>query len=226
MIPKSKLPVRWMRLDDLHPAAFNPKRHDVFGVAMSIRRHGYHDLGVFDERTNRLIGGHGRSDSVRWLRDNPNTDIGNGQTVGTPDQWPGGPGGIHVDSNGDWWLATSTCTTANDAEADALLIALNSGDRPGWDQGGLGALLDQIRRETNDLSGTGYSDDDLDKMLADIEAGRDELPDAPPLPDTGERDTDAQFEVVIACDSEQHQRDVLTHLADLLPDLTVRAIVA
>ena len=58
---------RWLAyvpLQDLEPAARNPKRHHV-DLGSSIARFGYADGVILDERTGRLVAGHGRLEDLR-----------------------------------------------------------------------------------------------------------------------------------------------------------------
>lgn len=155
---KPKIPVEWVQLDALLAAERNPKLHDIETVAASIREHGYVDHGVLDRRTGRMVGGHGRAGALRWLR-------GRGEL---PEHWDTVQPNVWVDAKGDWWVPTSITTTRDADDADNLLLALNSGDRPGWDRGGLAAMLDQLRQTPTGLIGTGYDDTAVDDLLASI----------------------------------------------------------
>jgi DNA modification methylase len=165
MPAKPKMPVEWVRLDDLLAAERNPKLHDIESVAASIREHGYVDHGVLDRRTGRMVGGHGRAGALRWLRERGEL----------PEHWDTVQSNVWVDAKGDWWVPTSITTTRDADDADNLLIALNSGDRPGWDRGGLAAMLDHLRQTDIGLTGTGYDNGAVDDLLAQIAA------EAPPV---------------------------------------------
>jgi hypothetical protein len=201
------LPVEWVRLDDLLAAESNPKRHDIDTVCASIRRHGYVDHGVLDLRTGRLVGGHGRHDSLEAMR----------QAGENPDNWPCAQSNVHVDANGYWWVPSSITTTTDQLDAEHLLLSLNSGDRPGWDPDGLRDLLSR-QLEADQLPGTGYDDDDVAKMIANETD--------PPLPSTDEIDLDTRYEVVITCASETDQIQILEQIQAERPEWEVRAIVA
>lgn len=200
------VPVEWVRLDDLLAAESNPKRHDLPTVMASIRRHGYVDHGVLDRRTGRLVGGHGRHDGLAAMRD----------AGEQPDDWPCTASHVEV-IDGVWWVPSSITTTADDLEAEHLLVSLNSGDRPGWDPEGLRDMLAR-QLDDGDLAGTGYSEDDVAKMLA--------ADDPPPLPDTDEVPLDVRFEIVISCATELEQVARLAALTAEHADWDTRAIVA
>jgi hypothetical protein len=201
------LPVEWVRLDELVAADQNPKLHDIAVLMDSIRQHGYVDHSVLDRRTNQLVGGHGRAEALQTLKDEGSDPI----------DWPCLESYVHVDDGGDWWVPSSVTRTRDEAEASHLLLALNSGDRPGWDPEGLTRLLAEVQAERS-LAGTGYTDDDVTKRLA--------LETDPPLPDTDEIDLDARYEVVITCANETDQIQILEQIQQERPEWEVRAIVA
>lgn len=61
---------RWldyMPLSKIDRAERNPKQHDEVGIRGSLGRWGVADLPVLDERTGRLVSGHGRLDQVEYL---------------------------------------------------------------------------------------------------------------------------------------------------------------
>ena len=57
--------VEYLPLSTLKPARRNPKRHSVVTVAKSMARFGYVAPMVLDERTGRLVAGHGRLESLK-----------------------------------------------------------------------------------------------------------------------------------------------------------------
>lgn len=85
-------------------------------------------------------------------------------------------------------------TVSEESARKINLIDNRANDIAGYDADLLAGLLDQCV----DLTGTGYTDDDLDKLL----------PDPDPEPDeqlTG----DLQYRIVIDCDNETQQADLL-----------------
>lgn len=196
---KPKIPVEWVPLDDLLAAERNPKLHDIEAVAASIREHGYVDHGVLDKRTGRMVGGHGRAGALRWLRDRHEL----------PEHWDTVQPNVWVDSDGVWWVPTSITTTRDADDADNLLIALNSGDRPGWDRGGLAAMLDQLRQSPVGLVGTGYDDAAVDDLLASIGDTAIELPEGGTEPGLNEA---VLFRVVVECSNEDIQGSLAEEL--------------
>lgn len=87
------------------------------------------------------------------------------------------------------------------AEAHILAIADNkTAEIAEWDDEMLGAVLNQLQAEDL-LNGTGFTRDELDKML-----NPGELEEA--LPELG----GLKYSVVVECDSEEHQAQMLAQL--------------
>ena len=156
---------RWLEpidLDEIPVAARNAKAHDGAGIARSIERFGYVEPMVLDERTGRLVAGHGRLDDLKRRRDAGDDP----------------PDGI-VEWRGPVLRGWSSRT---DAEADAAAIALNRvGEAGGWHHDLLTDLLAEISEVDPDLlAATGFAADDLESLLAQH--------GAPPSLDDLERD--------------------------------------
>lgn len=149
--------VDYVPLDNITPALRNPKRHDLDRICASIRRFGFVTPGVRDERTGRIVAGHGRQEALTRLR-----------AEGDPP-----PAGIRVD--GDRWLVPVIAgwSSADDAEAEAYLVIDNSHPAlGGWDDDELAELLGQLQHTDADLFAlTGFTDDDLAAMLAGGDGG-------------------------------------------------------
>lgn len=150
--------VDYVPLDQVKPASRNPKRHDSAGINRSINHHGLAELPLLDERTGRLVAGHGRHEQLTVMRDT-------GQQA---------PDGIRVDNTGAWHMPVIRgWSSRSDADADAYLIGSNEWTiRGGWDETGLAQVLsDLAKADLLDL--TGYNTDDLDALLGtdDFDAG-------------------------------------------------------
>lgn len=192
--PKS-LMIRYRLLDEIEPADVNPKRHTVDDIAAAIERHGFVDPQLIDTRTGHLLGGEGRLKALRRLHER-------GRPV---------PKYIRQDDAG-WWVPTTETETSNEVEAGNLLVALNSlEEKGGWDQDQLARLLDELRQHPAGLEGTGYDDDAVDKLLADV-AGSD------PTEGLAEGGTDpalnptVTFRVVVDCSNEAIQGSLAEEL--------------
>lgn len=126
---------RWTEyrpLDEVARAPRNAKRHDEENLAASLARFGYVEQITVDERTGRLVAGHGRLDALIARRDRGEDP----------------PDGVTVDSDGVWAVPVARgWRSATDAEAAAYLIESNQSVMlPGWDPVGLSEMLDEIGR--------------------------------------------------------------------------------
>jgi hypothetical protein len=139
-------------LDDIAGAATNPKGHDLAGIQTSIARFGFVSPAVVDERTGRLVAGHGRILALQAMRDA-------GQTP---------PAGVHLDDGGRWLVPLLTgWASRSDAEADAYLVADNEWTlRGGWDEAELGDFLAALAGSDPDLLAvTGFTEHDVADLL-------------------------------------------------------------
>lgn len=135
---------RWLaydRLDDLVGAPANPKAHDP-SIAASLRRFGYVEAITVDERTGRLVAGHGRVDDLRAKR--------------AAGEEP--PDGVLVADDGTWTVPVQHgWESANDGEAAAYVLVSNQSTiAGGWDQEALDALTAELAAMDVDLSDLGF----------------------------------------------------------------------
>lgn len=124
------LHTEYMFLDELHSALRNPKQHDAEMIATSVDRHGFADPIILDERTGRVVAGHGRIEALGLLwSTNP---------VKTPEH-------IQVKS-GRWQVpVTRGWASKDDAHAEAFLLTHNhSTIRGGWDMREVEEMLDDL----------------------------------------------------------------------------------
>lgn len=113
---------RWtdyMRVADMQEADVNPKGHDEARIRGSISRYGFLEQPVLDERTGKLVAGHGRLAQLRALH-------AEGETP---------PDGVVVDDAGEWrWPVTRGWASRSDTEAEAVGVTLNRlTELGGWD---------------------------------------------------------------------------------------------
>jgi hypothetical protein len=148
-------------------ALVNPKGHDEELIAESITRFGYIEPIVMDERTGRLVSGHGRARELR-ARQADGTEL---------------PDGIMAAADGSWLVPVNRgWASANDDEAHAAGIAINQGTISGGFTGDLPGLLSQLQESTPDgLLGTGFTDDLLPYLLAQS-SGFPVFPESPNIP--------------------------------------------
>lgn len=141
-----------MPLRQLQRAHRNPKVHDTEGIRASIDRHGYVDPIVMDERTQRMVSGHGRLD-----------DLLERQERGLPV-----PEGIEQAEDGSDWLAPvyRGWHSKDDADAEAYLVGANQlPGAGGWDPGGLAKMFADYRGDDSWFLGTGYRPEDALALL-------------------------------------------------------------
>lgn len=158
---------RWteyMPLDDVLRAPRNPKAHAHKIIAASMQRFGVVELPALDERTGRLVAGHGRLDDWQATR----------ASGGEP------PDGVKVDPDGTWYVPVSRgWASADDTEAEAYLITSNTSTiSGGWNDDELEEMLAEIAIEDLDLAQvTGYSAATLEDIISAYETSQDQAID-------------------------------------------------
>lgn len=192
--------MEYMRLSDIPEAEVNPKRHADDQIAASIGRFGFADASILDERTGRLIAGHGRR-----------RDLLRRQAEGKEP-----PEGILLDDDGEWMMPVQRgWASRSDDDAAAFLVGHNrTTELGGWDDQELVDLLAGI----DDLDGTGYTEADLDALAVDTE-----LPDDDDTGDAPIDDIPVVYGVVIECANEEEQADLLERM--IAEGRTVRALM-
>lgn len=147
--------IDYLPLDEIERATVNPKGHDKVGISASVERFGVVEILVVDERTGRLVSGHGRLDALLAAH-----------AEGTPP-----PDGVEVDEAGRWLApVVRGWASADDDEASAALVAVNRlVEKGGWaDPDELIGILAGLRdRERLDVA-VGYDNDDLDALIASL----------------------------------------------------------
>jgi DNA modification methylase len=161
--------IEYLPLSSLQGAKSNPKAHDDANIQASVSRFGFVDPPTLDERTGRLVGGHGRRDALLALK-----------AAGSA-----APAGIRVERD-DWYVPVLRgWASENDAAADAFLLASNQLTMAGgWDESALSAMLADLSKIPESLAGVGFSEKELVSFLASL--GRNEGqcdPDDAPEPE-------------------------------------------
>jgi ParB-like chromosome segregation protein Spo0J len=104
----------------------------------------------------------------------------------------------------------ATYVDVDDERALRIMLADNRTARLGMDDpAALAELLQEILKDTGTLTGTAFSADDLDEILAQLN------PNPPEEPGLSEDQTDKlteQYQVLITCNSEHHQSELLERL--------------
>lgn len=106
--------IDYLPLDELVPAARNPKGHDLDGIRASIERLGMVEVAaVMDERTGRIVGGHGRTEVLAVMAA--------GQDAGAEP-----PDGVTRGADGRWLVPVYRgWRSRSDADAEVALIGVN-----------------------------------------------------------------------------------------------------
>lgn len=145
--------IEYLPLAELEPDPTNPKAHALGTLGDSIGRFGYVEPIVRDERTGKIISGHGRTAAL----------------LAAHARGDEAPDGVIILKTGGWAVPVVTgWASRSDTDAAAALIALNrTGEVGGWDNGSLLSLLDELA-EQDGLLGVGFD-------TADIDALRDRL---------------------------------------------------
>jgi hypothetical protein len=153
-VTEKKLP-RWteyMPLEKILRAPRNPKNHNVQVIRGSMNRFGLVEQPALDERTGRLVAGHGRLEE--WYR---------AKAAGES-----APEGVVEGADGSWSVPVSRgWSSKDDAEAEAYLITSNNSViMGGWDETGLNEMLADLARNDFALAQvTGVSAAELDVIL-------------------------------------------------------------
>lgn len=154
-MPHGELRIDYMPLSSLIRAPRNPKDHDIGQIDTSMNRWGYTAPVTVDERTGRLVAGHGRLETL----------------VGKQGRGDSAPSHIR-EERGEWLVPVIRGLSFNsDADAEAYLVADNRlTELGGWNTQELADVLSSWEGELA-FEGVGYDRDDLDSMLHDLDNG-------------------------------------------------------
>lgn len=143
--------LEYMKLSAVKVATVNPKDHDIGEICVSIQKRGFVELPAIDERTGKLVAGHGRFEALAALKK----------------QGAKLPAGLRIEK-GEWMVpVVRGWASKSDADAQAYLISSNRlTEIGGWNDETLAAELAKLANEgIEHLLGTGYDGNDVDKML-------------------------------------------------------------
>lgn len=165
MHPAPARNIVYMPLDELVPATHNPKKHRIDLLRSSMDRFGFAAPVLRDERTGRLVVGHGRTETLGAMRDA-------GQSP---------PDGVQLHADGRWLVpVVRGWASRSDAEADAYLLADNKhSELGGWDDAGLAEVLTELAGTDFDLAElAGWTPSELEDLLsaADLPEPTDTVP--------------------------------------------------
>jgi hypothetical protein len=163
--------LEYVPLSQVPPAVRNPKKHDLPALVASFEEHGFADNLILDERTQRLVAGHGRTEALVWMKEQ-----------GLPM-----PAGLVPDDSGEWCVPMLRgWASKSDAHAEAFIILHNKlVEAGGWDSPMLAEMLHDVHAFDPDLfEGIGMTADDMDGLFKTVdperfEADPDALPSSP-----------------------------------------------
>lgn len=149
-VTPEKVRIEYMELGELKRWPRNPKAHDEQAISDSIRTSGFIDPLVVDEKSGRMVAGHGRLSAVEKM-------------------WEAGekaPEGIMVKA-GKWYLPVLRGKSFKDERAAEkyLLAANRTVELGGWDNKDLARILSKYKDDTS-LIGTGFTSAEVVKFLA------------------------------------------------------------
>lgn len=154
------LQVRYLPLSKLARAPRNPKGHALEVIDNSISRFGFINPIVVNEKTGRIVAGHGRLDTLQRAK-----------AAGKR------PPERIVEKDGEWYAPVLVGVAfATDAEAEAFLIADNQTVvLGGYDETILAQILVDHVDTPNGLTGMGFTNDDVANLLLKVngDAGAD-----------------------------------------------------
>lgn len=159
--------------------------HDVGGIGTSVSRFGFNAPPIVDERSGRLVVGHGRIKALRARK-----------VEGK------GPPARVEEREGEWYVPVLRGVEFQNADdAEAYLTADNRWtELGGRDDNVLAEVLSDLAAGDGGLEGTGFDGDDLDQLLGDLSGGDQS------------GDLEARYEIIVQCSSEMQQRGLLDRL--------------
>lgn len=206
------LRIEYFPLDTIAGWPRNPKLHADAEIDESFERFGFVAPAIRDERTQRLVAGHGRLERLIAWRD-----------MGKP-----APKRIEVRDEDGAWLMPVVCGVAfdNEQEAEAYLLADNQITMlRGWDGPKLQAIGDELINGAG-LLGTGFDEESIRAEMearasgADIGApGGDGSsggagPSVGALGDIPESRYKEQYGVIVVCADAAEQERIYNALKD------------
>jgi hypothetical protein len=151
--------VEYVPLGEVVPADDNPKDHDADLLDGSVRDFGFVEPPQLDERTGKLIAGHGRIEALQRAE-------ANGPPEGYEGAWP--PEGVAVDHReGRWYLpVVRGWASRDDMQAKAYLIVANQSTiKPGWKPRPLAEFLHDLEQGAVQLERLGFDEAGYDMLL-------------------------------------------------------------
>jgi hypothetical protein len=164
-----QMTLAYMDLTDLLKTDKNPKKHDLPALRASMLRWGFTQPLAIDERTGKLVEGHGRIEVLHEMK----------KAGGKP------PARVEARNGGKAWFVPVVrgLSFASDLEAEAYLIAANQlTTAGGWDDQMLGSMMQELKAANVSFDGLGFQPQTLDRMLASFAPAGQQLADLPQQP--------------------------------------------
>lgn len=183
--------LEYLDLEKLRPAKRNPKLHAEEEIGASLQRFGYVEAMARDDRTGRLVAGHGRAEKLLEMKRA-------GKVA---------PEGVRV--RGKRWLVPvlTGWRSKNDGEAEGYLVASNgTGLAAGWDDPLLAAILKDQNPEH--LTALGFGMEEVNRLLAAV--GEQPFPALP----TGEKAPMEQMTFLLSTQQADRLRTALQAMMD------------
>lgn len=148
--------VEYVALSEVARWPRNPKKHDEPGLDASLERFGFTEPLVLDEKSGRLVAGHGRLEALQRR---------SAAGKATP---------LNIAVRGrdqEWMVPVVRGISFKDVtEAEAYLLASNRlTEVGGWDDATLAKMLQDLS-ESASLEGTGFAPVDVTGLLRSLEA--------------------------------------------------------
>ncbi|MCA9693214.1 MAG: DNA modification methylase, partial [Myxococcales bacterium] len=153
--------IEYLPLGELEGTPGNPKLHDLDALKASIQRHGLAEVPLRDDRTGRIVAGHGRIDELR-------AQLLAGESP---------PDGVRLRADGEWLVPVLVgWRSKSDADAKHYVIASNQTTRAGgWDVGLFEAMAADALQSAEDLLAAGFGDLSLDAVLEQLRREAEDL---------------------------------------------------
>jgi hypothetical protein len=189
------LKIEYLKLEEIRGWSRNPKDHDLGEIHKAINRFGFVNPLLLDERTGRLVAGHGRVEVLRQMK-------AAGQS----------PPERIIEDGGSWLVPVARGVQFNsDVEAEGYLIADNRlTEIGGWKKDELVTVLSDLAAFGSEaLDGIGYSGDDLDAMIKDLAPKALGGSEGGPA---GEDDLGHGWQVIVTLASEEAQIEFIERM--------------
>lgn len=145
----AEMRIEYMPIAQLKKWPTNPKNHDVEAIEASIREFDFIDPLIIDEKSKKMVAGHGRLEVVAEMK-----------RKGEPP-----PKGINAHS-GDWWLPVLRGKSfKSEAQAEAYLLANNRlVETGGWNADLLRPALLRLK-ESEFMPAAGWTPKEIEREL-------------------------------------------------------------